>query len=57
MDTKNEDFYHGLVLGMIFYLDNHYYVKSNEESGLGRYDVVIEPRIRIVEGLFWSLKL
>ena len=44
MDTKNEDFYHGLVLGMMFYLDNHYYVKSNEESGLGRYDLMIEPK-------------
>ena len=44
MDTKNESFYHGLVLGMMFYLDNHYYVKSNKESGLGRYDVVIEPK-------------
>jgi len=36
--------YHGLVLGMMFYLDNHYYVKSNEESGLGRYDLMIEPK-------------
>jgi hypothetical protein len=43
-DTKNEDFYHGLILGMMFYLDNHYYVKSNEESGLGRYDLMIEPK-------------
>ena len=43
-DAKNEDFYHGLILGMMFYLDNHYYVKSNEESGLGRYDLMIEPK-------------
>ena len=43
-DTKNEDFYHGLILGMMFYLDNHYYVKSNEESGLGTYDLMIEPK-------------
>jgi len=29
---------------MMFYLDRDYIVKSNEESGLGRYDVSIEPR-------------
>ena len=43
-DTKSEIFYHGLILGMMFYLDRDYIVKSNEESGLGRYDVSIEPR-------------
>ena len=43
MDGKNENFYHGLFLGMSFYLDNKYSVKSNRETGLGRYDVLIEP--------------
>ena len=43
-DTKSEIFYHGLILGMMFYLDRDYIVKSNEESGLGRYDVSIESR-------------
>ena len=43
MDGKNENFYHGLFLGMAFYLDNKYSVKSNREAGLGRYDVLIEP--------------
>ena len=43
-DTKNEDFYHGLILGMTLYLDSQYYVTSNKESGLGRYDVTIEPK-------------
>ena len=43
MDGKNENFYHGLFLGMLFYLDNKYSVKSNREAGLGRYDVLIEP--------------
>ena len=57
MDTKNEDFYHGLVLGMMFYLDNHYYVKSNEESGLGRYDVVIEPKNKNNRGFILEFKV
>ena len=57
MDTKNESFYHGLVLGMIFYLDNHYYVKSNKESGLGRYDVVIEPKNKNNRGFILEFKV
>ena len=43
-DTKNEDFYHGLILGMGLYLENQYYISSNIESGLGRYDLVMEPK-------------
>ena len=57
MDTKNESFYHGLVLGMMFYLDNHYYVKSNKESGLGRYDVVIEPKNKNNRGFILEFKV
>ena len=40
-DTKkgNEAFYHGFILGMSLYLEGEYIVKSNIESGLGRYDV------------------
>ena len=57
MDTKNESFYHGLVLGMIFYLDNHYYVKSNKESGFGRYDVVIEPKNKNNRGFILEFKV
>ena len=56
-DTKNEDFYHGLVLGMMFYLDNHYYVKSNKESGLGRYDLMIEPRNKNNRGFILEFKV
>ena len=43
-DIKNEDFYHGLILGMSLFLDKDYYVNSNKESGLGRYDIIIEPK-------------
>ena len=45
-DTKkgNEAFYHGFILGMSLYLEGEYIVKSNIESGLGRYDVSIEPK-------------
>lgn len=39
-----ERFYHGFVLGLLVDLQNEYIITSNRESGLGRYDVVIEPR-------------
>lgn len=40
MDSK-EEFYHGFVLGVLMNLDG-YKIKSNRESGNGRYDVTIE---------------
>ena len=39
-----ERFYHGFVLGLIVDLQDRYVVTSNRESGLGRYDVMIEPK-------------
>ena len=56
-DTKNEDFYHGLILGMILYLDSQYYVTSNKESGLGRYDVTIEPKNKNNKGYILEFKV
>ena len=41
--TEPERFYHGFVLGMIVNLSDTYKVRSNRESGFGRYDVMIEP--------------
>ncbi|RQN01310.1 AAA family ATPase [Clostridium butyricum] len=39
-----EKVYHAFVLGMIVSLNNEYEVKSNKESGYGRYDVMLIPR-------------
>lgn len=39
-----ENFYHGFVLGLVVDLAGEYVVTSNRESGLGRYDVMIEPK-------------
>ena len=41
----------------MFYLDNHYYVKSNEESGLGRYDLMIEPKNKNTRGFILEFKV
>jgi len=38
-----ERFYHGFVLGLIVDLAGRYHIRSNRESGLGRYDVMMEP--------------
>ena len=39
-----ERFYHGFVLGLIVDRTKDYIVKSNRESGYGRYDVIMEPK-------------
>lgn len=38
-----ERFYHGFVLGLIVELNGCYRIRSNRESGLGRYDILMEP--------------
>ena len=42
--TEPERFYHGFVLGLLVDLQDRYYLKSNRESGFGRYDVMLEPK-------------
>ena len=39
-----ENFYHAFVLGMLVGLKDSYYVNSNRESGMGRYDIMLEPQ-------------
>ena len=43
-DGGAEGFYHGLMLGLIALMDNQYKIKSNRESGDGRYDISLIPR-------------
>ena len=52
----NEAFYHGFILGMSLYLEGEYIVKSNIESGLGRYDVSIEPKNKNKRGYILEFK-
>ncbi|MCI9176740.1 MAG: AAA family ATPase [Lachnospiraceae bacterium] len=42
-ETEPERFYHGFVLGMMVNLADVYHIRSNRESGYGRYDVMLEP--------------
>jgi hypothetical protein len=42
-EAEPERFYHGFVLGLIVELEDTYEIKSNRESGFGRYDVMLKP--------------
>ncbi|MDE6945131.1 MAG: ATP-binding protein, partial [Lachnospiraceae bacterium] len=42
--TEPEKFYHGFVLGLMVDLSDRYLLRSNRESGFGRYDVMLEPK-------------
>ena len=42
--SEPERFYHGFVLGLLVELMDRYEIKSNRESGFGRYDVMLRPR-------------
>ena len=57
-DTRkgNEAFYHGLIMGMGLYLEGEYITKSNIESGLGRYDFVIEPKNKTKRAFIMEFK-
>ena len=43
-ENTAENFYHAFVLGMLVGLKDSYYVNSNRESGVGRYDIMLEPK-------------
>ena len=41
--AEPERFYHGFVLGLLVELRDSYIIRSNRESGYGRYDVILIP--------------
>lgn len=55
-DAGAEGFYHGLVLGLIALMDNQYKIKSNRESGDGRYDISLTPREERYPGIIMEIK-
>ena len=55
-DGGAEGFYHGLMLGLIALMDNQYKIKSNRESGDGRFDVCLIPRKKRYPGIILELK-
>ena len=55
-DSGAEGFYHGLVLGLVALMDNQYKIRSNRESGDGRYDICMIPRDPKYPGIIMELK-
>jgi len=55
-DAGSESFYHGLILGLCAMLDNRYLITSNRESGLGRYDIQMQPIDKRLPGILIELK-
>ncbi len=53
---SQEAFYHGLMLAFVSGLRDTHVVKSNKESGLGRYDVAIFPRDHKKLGIVMEFK-
>ena len=43
-DTEPEKSYHLFILGLLNALSDEYLVKSNNESGYGRYDIMLIPK-------------
>ena len=55
-DSAGENFYHGLVLGLCAMMDSRYTVRSNRESGEGRYDLALIPKVKTLPGILIELK-
>ncbi len=55
--AEPERFYHGFVLGMVVNLADTYRVRSNRESGFGRYDVMLEPFDRSGKAFIFEFKV
>ena len=56
MDGANEAFYHGMMLGLCAVLGNRYQVRSNRESGFGRFDIQLMPLIAEIPGFLFEFK-
>ena len=56
-DTASESFYHGLLLGLCAVLAGYYFISSNRESGIGRYDIQLMPRKKGMPGILIELKI
>lgn len=55
-DGASESFYHGMMLGLCAVLSNQYRIKSNYESGYGRFDIALIPNRKENPGFIFELK-
>lgn len=55
-DGMQENYYHGLLLGMTIMFEKDYYPLSNRESGDGRYDIGLFPKNATMPGIIIEIK-
>lgn len=55
--SQPERFYHGFVLGLIVDMSGQYHIRSNRQSGLGRYDVMMEPKNKADDAIIMEFKV
>lgn len=56
MDGASEAFYHGMMLGLCAILGSQFKVRSNRESGLGRFDIELLPMVKGIPGFIFEFK-
>ena len=55
--SQPERFYHGFVLGLLVEVRDLYEIRSNRESGYGRYDVMLIPKTKGNDGIILEFKV
>lgn len=55
--SQPERFYHGFVLGLLVEVRDLYEIRSNRESGYGRYDVMLIPKTKKNDGIILEFKV
>ena len=55
-DVAKEDFYHGMMLGLLAVVSDEYLIRSNRESGEGRFDIELQPRAKFLPGIVMEFK-
>lgn len=56
MDGASEAFYHGMMLGLCAVLGSQFKVRSNRESGLGRFDIELLSMAKGIPGFIFEFK-
>ena len=54
--TEPEKVYHAFVLGQLLQLSDRYQVRSNQESGYGRNDIMLIPKNKTFSGIIIEFK-
>ncbi len=55
-DVGKEDFYHGMMLGLLSVMSDEYAIRFNREGGEGRFDILLQPRVKGLPGILMEFK-